>query len=301
MSFHAAVPHADSRTRAGAAAILAAVRRYRRWWLAAAVLLFIGGCAVSLHRLDYRVSDLRLLPSLALFAGLVPATLLYGAVGLLLLAKGSRVRLSFVTAFRSNCAAQLAELLPVPGGAIVRTGALVSAGLKTGRSAELVILAALLWVFTAGSAAAVALVLILGDGRPAAAALAALAMVAAIVWRLARLTGPKIAAALLGHRILGCLLMAARLTVAFAAIGHAQPVLTAFIFGLATIAGSAAAIAPAGLGLSELFGAALATTVGVDPFAAFLAIAVNRLLGLAATGILFLGMELRAGRSPRHG
>ena len=56
----------------------------------------------------------------------------------------------------------------------------------------------------------------------------------------------------------------------------------------ATIAGSAAAIAPAGLGVSEILSAALAPIVSVGPATAFLAVALNRIIGLSVTALSVL-------------
>lgn len=274
-----------------ARSMIDAVRRHRRWWLISATLLFFVGCFISLRQLDFDFSDIRALPAALIFFVMSPLALAYGGIGLLLLSRGAGHHLSFAQAFRVNCGAQLAEILPIPGGAIVRTGALVAAGAGTGKSVALVALGAVLWVAVAASGAVLALLSMTGDDRFAFVGLAVAVVLVATLFQLVRLAGVRVTIALGLHRVIGCLITAARVALAFAAIGAPMPIATAFVFSLATIAGSAASIAPAGLGLSELFGAAIATAIGVDPFVAFLAIAVNRLLGLLANGAIFAAIE----------
>jgi hypothetical protein len=274
--------------------IVQAVQRHRSWWFAAAALLFVGGCIVSVQQLHLNLVDLHVGPATAILIVLGPITLVHGAAALHLLALGSGVSLKFSGAFRSNCAAQFAEILPLPGGAIVRIGALVAAGVPARRGAALVLMSALLWGFVAGTLASLALFKLSGDRQFLVAGIAGVIVVGLVVARMVKLVGIGIAGALLALRLTGCILLAARLMLSFAAIGRPEPATTAFVLGLATVAGSAAGIVPAGVGLSELVGAALATTVNVDPFAAFLAIGLDRLLGLISNGTVLMGVEHRA-------
>jgi len=271
--------------------VVRAVQRQRSWWLGAAVILFVGGSILSVNELRLEFSDLHVGSAATLLILLGPLMLLYGAVGLSLLAMGSGVSMTFSAAFRANCAAQLAELLPLPGGAIVRIGALVVTGVPVRRSTALVLLAALLWGSVLVTLASLALFALLADNRFLALIFVSLIATGLVAAQLGKLTSAPIAVTLLAHRLAGCILLAARLTLSFAAIGRPESVTTAFVFGLAPVAGSAAGIAPAGVGLSELFGAALATMVGVDPFAAFLAIGLDRLLGLVSSGAVFVIVE----------
>ena len=254
----------------------------------------MAGCVASVRELDFSLYDIRILPAAIILIVMGPISLIYGTLGLLILSRASNVALSFTHAFRVNCAAQLAEFLPLPGGAIVRTGALVAAGGALGKSAALVTLGALLWISIAALIAGSALYGLTDDRWLLAFCFASLALLLALLAQLFRLTDKATAIRLLMHRIAGCTLVATRLALSFAAIGLPLPVLTAFVFSLANIAGSAAAIAPAGLGVSELFGAAIATGIDVDPYAAFLAIALNRALGLVSTGAIFAAIESRS-------
>jgi hypothetical protein len=272
------------------------VKRHRRYWLGLTAIIFIVGCITSVRQLRLDPSDLHLLPAATILLILSPLSLVYGAVGLFILGLGTKSRLAFGTSFRANAIAQISELLPIPGGAIVRTGALVAGGAAVGRSALLVTAGALLWIAVAASAAGTILWSMLAQDAYLWMAGASLLAAVGLVAYLARLCSPKLAGLLLVHRLAGCLVIAARLDFAFWAVGKPLPATTAFVFALATIAGSAASIAPAGLGISELFGAALASVIHVDPFAAFIAIALNRLLGLVCNGAVVAILEQRQGR-----
>ena len=195
---------------------------------------------------------------------MTPLGLLYGAVGLRQLAAIGGQRIGFADAWRAAGYAQLAEALPLPGGAIVRTAVLVEAGSTVGRSVALVAGAAILWVAVAASFAGV----VLYQWHPVAgglmAGIASLTAIGLTHW-IARQAGAGIAGAVLIHRLIGLGLMSGRMFLAFLVIGHVLPVATAFYFAFSNIAGSAAAIAPAGLGIGEALAAAMATLVEVPP------------------------------------
>jgi len=64
------------------------------------------------------------------------------------------------------------------------------------------------------------------------------------------------------------------------------------IFTAAGTIGNAATIVPAGLGITEGIASALALLMGVSPAAAFLVVAVNRLIGLCVAGIVVLHLAV---------
>lgn len=288
------------------AQMLARLRSLRATWrkplLVLAVLLFAGGSVYAVHDSGLRPEDLRAAPLLVLVLAVMPATLAYSAVNMMLMAHAARVPLSFREGVRISVFAQVAELLPIPGGALVRTAALKRAGTTTAKGAELVITFAVLWIACGGIGAGLALGHI---GWPAhllagGSACVALAIAGWLAWR----HGLRVALAATGLRLSGVALVAWRLALAFAAIGTALPLLDSAAFAFAAILGSAASIVPAGLGISEALSALLARPGGVDPAAAFLAAALSRLLGLGSNMLIAL-IYLAAGnarpQTPAHG
>lgn len=263
----------------------AAVHRHRGSFLAFALLLFVGGAAWSASKLQLGTTQLNIWPAVILFCVMTPLGLLYGAAGLLQLASIGGHRISFFDAWRSAGYAQLAEALPLPGGAIVRSAALVQAGSTVGRSVVLVGAAAVLWVALSASVAGLVLYQwdpLLGGSM---ATFAMLVTIGVVQW-IARQAGLRIAAGVLVHRLIGLVLMSARMFLAFLVIGEVLQLSTTFYFAFSNIAGSAAAIAPAGLGIGEAIAAAMATLVEIPPEVAFLAVAINRIISITSCGIV---------------
>lgn len=261
-------------------------RRWQRPLLAFATAALIGGCGISIVNLDLRLSDLSIAPLMAIVLLIIPASIAYSALNMMLMGHAARVPFDFRLGVKVSVFAQVAELLPIPGGVIVRTAALVRAGGSTGRSAKLVIAFSLLWIACGAVGAGLALA---GLGWPAHALTATGAASALVIcgWLTARF-GLQVAIAAAALRLLGVSLVAWRLMLAFAVIGVALPWLDSATFAFATILGSAASLVPAGLGVSEGLSALVAKPAGVAPAAAFLAAALSRLLGFGVNTLLAL-------------
>ena len=251
--------------------------------LAVAAIFFLGGAIWSIASLDLAPGDIAIGPLAILLAAIIPATLAYSAVNLMLMARAAGTDMTFADSLRTNVFASLAELLPVPGGAIVRSHALVKSGSKLSHSVELVVGFGLLWIACAAVGAALSLQAASSAALPVAV-ISALATLVITGWIAARF-GFAVAMAALALRILGLGLMAVRVGLAFAAIGLAIDWSDTLAFTFAIIAGTASAIVPSGLGVSEGLAAIVAAPANVAPAGAFLAVALSRLLGLAVNAI----------------
>lgn len=266
--------------------------------LIGAAIVFVAGCVISFRELEISPGTLRYGPLLLLMFVFVPGSIAYSAINMVLMAKAAKVDINFVQGMRVSVHAQIAELLPLPGGAIVRTAALMKAGGGAMQSTRLVLAFSLLWVACAACGAGIALTDL---GWPAlamtgAGAVAALAIHAWLVLAY----GHRVALAAIGLRIAGLCLVALRLLTAFAAIGISMPLVDSFAFAFATIAGSAASIVPAGLGISEGLSALLAQPVNIHVAGAFLATALSRLIGLAINILIALGIAAISRRRTRE-
>lgn len=223
-------------------------RKWRLPLLIMATVVFLGGCAWAIARLDISATDIRWNAMALLVFLLAPLGLVYGATNMLLTARAARVAMNFSHSFRVASFAQIAEILPLPGGALVRTAALVQGGAKPAHSAGHVLANALMWIACAAIAAGLSLAH-LGAIAILFASGAALVLFASLAW-LVRHSGLTIALLSLALRVLGLLLIATRLYVAFAALSLVVDWSDTLVFAFAAIAGSAASIAPAGLGIS---------------------------------------------------
>jgi hypothetical protein len=255
----------------------------------AAALFFVGGW-YSFSGLAISPADLLGAPLLALALLTLPS-LLYGGIGLILLARSSQLTIPLGKATVIGADAYLAELLPLPGGAIVRTGALMKAGGTIRQSSALVILTAILWIALGMIGAGVSLASIgLALALPLGLLGAGLAS-AVFVW-LWRRAGPALAVQTLVHRAAGIALIALRLQFAFAALQVSTGFSQTLPFVLAGLIGSASSIAPAGLGVGESLAALVALSTAFRPETAFLAVGLDRVICLAACGVLSLSARL---------
>ncbi|MGB3469655.1 MAG: hypothetical protein WBA51_02395 [Erythrobacter sp.] len=248
-----------------------------------ALAIFLGGAAFSIERLELQPSNLVLVPLALLAFGVVPAAIVYSAINMMLMGKAVGAPIRLVEALRVSVYAQVAELLPIPGGAIVRAAALVNRGAGTLRSTGVVLAFALLWVSVAAVGGGLAL---LGTGITGQTLLITgiAGSIAICSWLTARF-GWRIALPALLLRILGIALVSVRTVLAFAAIGLALGWSNSLALAFGIILGSAASIVPAGLGIGEGISALLAVPLAIAPEAAFLAVGLARLIGFAGNMI----------------
>lgn len=266
---------------------LASLKRHRARLriplLVLALAIFVGGAALSIDRLALKPSDIVLAPLVLLALGVVPAAIAYSSINMMLMGKAVGAPIGFVEGLRISVFAQVAELLPIPGGAIVRTAALMNRGAGTLRSTGVVLAFALLWVSVAAVGGGLALL----DTGIAGQGLLVVGLAGSIgicAWLTNRF-GWRIALPALGLRLFGIALVSVRTVLAFAAIGLALGWSDSLAFAFGIILGSAASIVPAGLGIGEGISALLAVPLSVAPEAAFLAVGLARLVGFAGNMI----------------
>ena len=280
-----------------AATLRSLAEKRRRWRLPLLILglaIFLGGCIWSVARLDIAAEDIRWQSMALLALVLAPLGLVYAAANMMVTARAARVEMDFARSFRVASLAQVAEVLPLPGGALVRTAALVQGGAKASHSAGHVLANALIWIACAAIAAGLSLAH-LGMIPLLLAAVGAVILVVSLVW-LTRYAGVAIAAISLFLRLFGLLLVAVRLFVAFAALSLVVAFPETLVFAFASIAGSAASIAPAGLGISEGLAAIFAQATSSVPAAAFIAVGLNRLMSLLVAGLASAILTLAGSR-----
>jgi hypothetical protein len=110
---------------------------------------------------------------------------------------------------------------------------------------------------------------------------------ASVIW-IARRARTSLALAMVALRLVILVLGVVRVSAAFAAIGFAIRPIEAALFVISSALGSAVSIVPAGLGISEAIAAAMALLIELPPAAAFVAVALNRILGLFVSGTFAL-------------
>ena len=273
-----------------------------RWWTAsarlrkplllAALALFVAGTLWATAHLGISADRIDGVTFLMLLS-LSPASLAYSGIGMQLMARAAGVSIPFGKSIVISAMAILAEMLPLPGGAVVRTGALMKAGVGLGKGSALVLLAAILWIALGALGAGLAVIRLNAAAGWALVSIGTAGSVIATAC-LGRLSGWRLACLMLVHRLSGIALIALRLYLAFGVLGIVFPFVQTMPFVLATMAGSAAAIAPAGLGVSEALAALAATAMAVSPAAAFLAVGLDRVVHLLLSAAITSCSLMRA-------
>ena len=241
--------------------------------------LLLAGAALSASTLDLAWSDLSPGYLFLNFLVLTPALLGVAAVTFRITVRVSGREITLVKALRTVAAANVAELLPLPGGAFVRGVALVETGAGVGEATRLVLLTAFLTLGLSCAISAAALGIL---ASPAWYWLAGVMLVgvSAVLFLLSRQADVRQLSAMVAIRLLSLTLTLARLVIAFATLGATTGWLEAAIYAAAPTLGAAVGVIPAGLGVNESIAAVLATLIASSPATAFLAVALNRCLGL---------------------
>ncbi|GLQ34984.1 hypothetical protein GCM10007939_12670 [Amylibacter marinus] len=266
-------------------------QRYKYAFLGLGGVLFFAGLFWALQNLGLAWGDLRLWPQVPVFMVLGFLASLAGALAFRITARAGGVTLGASRALGVVASANLAEILPLPGGALVRAGALKHGGASAADSGILVGIGAVLTLCIAVFVGGLGLVggafqggwIVLGGssfGIGICAALLRARFGASALWQM------------LAVRVLIVSINLLRLYCAFAILGQVLGFAPLATLSVATTIGSAATIIPAGLGLSEAIAATLASAIAVSGGAAFLATALNRLSGLFMSGLILLGLGL---------
>jgi len=254
---------------------------------AGGLLLLVGGALWSWRVLDLDAAQLS--PGLLVLNLVVlsPLNLLIAAITLRITARALDRDIGTAESLRVVAAANVAELLPLPGGAMVRGAALVKAGAGVVESARIVTLTAMLTLAMSVAVSAAALA-VLGVRAGSWLAILGAALSVGLLALFARTMTRAILTGMIAVRLATIALSVVRLSVSFAILGVGVGLGEAAVYTAATSLGSTVAIVPAGFGVNEAIAAGLATLVSASPAAAFLAVALNRALGLLAGAAIVL-------------
>jgi hypothetical protein len=275
--------------------------RWRGVILLLAVSLFVGGVVVSVRELDLDAATIRWWPLVLVAVLGTPATIVTNAAELRAMGRcldATRPlppELSWWAATRVVVVATAANVLPLPGGALVRVHALRSAGSTVPRATGVNVVAALVWVAIAISVAGAAALTrapvlgAIGLGVGSLGVVASLALLRPMATRWA--WAPVIQ--LVVVEVVTTLIHAVRLYGVLLGLGIAVVPAQALVLGAASPLAAAAGVFPSGLGLAELLSALLAPAVALSAAGAFAATAVARIIGLGATAPLALMLGVR--------
>lgn len=242
-------------------------------------------------------------PSLLLLSALVavPAAILINTIETRLNAQLVAADLGWLRSAHVGLVSSAANLLPIPGGPLVRIAALKGAGASLLRSGITTSLIAAIWIGLAlvfagawivGAHTAVSL-LLLGTGAALTVLFSAAILRSGGSWQLVGL--------LLANKSAAIFVGILRMYWALRSLGVDVSFSQVWVFSLSDVAGSAVSIVPAGLGVNEAIAALMAQLVEVPSAAAFIAVGLNRVIAFPVLFAAMLAVGLlrrRVGANP---
>lgn len=266
----------------------------RRGVLIVAALALFTGLALAIRANPNLLANIDPQPILLCALIAVPLAVLTSALEYDLTARLAGVHVSPGQVLQTTIVGSAANLLPIPGAALVRTAGIRAAGASLKNGATATTFAAALWPATGTTAAGLAG---LALGHTLASALLALlgagALVTLLVIGVLRFHRPDLTALMLATKCLQVAVEVARLSLCLTALGASGDLLTNTVLNMANVIGSLVAIVPAGLGVREGAAFALAPLLALSASLTLLAVAINRILGLAVIAPLALLLAAR--------
>ncbi len=259
----------------------AAQPHFRAAIYCAALVILSGGLFIALRALPdgLQIEDWKYL--LFIFFLAAPLTVLMNTLETELSARILGVSFGWRRALRISILSSAANVLPLPGGPIVRAAALNDLGVNLTKSGGVVVAVAALSlgiVFAyAGFWFCVMKTFWVG-GLFTTLGLAAIVLSVAGIRCLG--SSMKLVAIVSILKILTSAIGVLGIWWGFAALGVFLSLQEASIFSVAGVAGVAVSFVPAGLGVTETVAAALAALIAVSPAVAFLAAAIFRIVWL---------------------
>lgn len=262
--------------------------------------VLVVGIALSLRALPDLLQRLQPLPYVFLLLVGVPATVALNTYEYqLITAMGGR-RVRWTDALEISIVTSIANMLPIPGGAMARAVAMKSEGISLGLAAYLI---AALLVSWAGAAFLYSGFWVLGFGHPAAGwsfvSLGFTLLLTSVMLLAHGRVQRHLIAASLALRGIGLVLEAIRIMLAAASLGLPLQFSQASIFSTGAVIGSAVSVLPGGLGVAESVMAVLSPLAGLPPGEGFVIGVANRLavvLGLLWLLAVIAAMRVRSRR-----
>jgi len=272
-------------------------RRYANWVTSLSILLFAVTIGVAIHYTPVDLLTLAPGPLLAVFVLLIPSTLLINSLRVHVSAKALGTCRGMGASVRAALLSSAANLLPLPGGAVVRVSHIAAGDANKLVSAGSVTIASIALSLAIGIAGlSVSIGFRPNAGRLGIAGLSIAACLAAatLLWLVRRIR-PLHAWQLASIELAAIAAESARLWTCLAALHSAVSPENAIALSLNTVIGSLFGLAPGGLGVRELVGASIAATVRISAATVVIAIALNRLLGMTFMALALLALR----RTPR--
>ena len=276
----------------------------KRWLLGIALVLFAVVSVISFVNLPDDV-QLHWWVALLLVFVTTPLTVVANAGEYRVMAAISGHRVSWLEAGRLTVLATAANLLPVPGGIMVRTQALRAQGTTYRRALAANAASGIAWVAVGSFATGTLLIWRPGGADCAVPVLHGIALIGFVsVWLLLRRANRGLAlrhfSKLLIVELATVVISSVRIYLAFQVLGQTIAPAQAVALSASMILAAAIGIFPAGLGLREVLAGIIGVAVGLSASESVAATAVDRIaaqIGLVILAAVLLG-TVRGRKTP---
>lgn len=270
----------------------------RRGLMVLLAVVLVIAAAVSWYQLGLSPGRIRW-TLLALTAALVPISVVLTALEYALIARVNGIAVSLRDSLGVTVLGAVANLLPLPGSAMVRLNDLTARYGTVKGAVGATAAAGILWVGWALMVAGVALILVGSPPLGAVFVLVGAALGVMSQWVVTSSTPEgrrgwwlQGSAIEVGSLLVGTL----RIWLTLEALGVPATLLQAGVLVASGAIASTLGIVPGGLGVRELIAGLLAPLVGLSPAAAILAVAVARVIGLGVQAPIAILVSRRGSR-----
>lgn len=273
-------------------------------WRRAVLILAAFGFGLGIF-LSYRAqpdafTDLNFGPLIVLALFTIPATVLLNALEFRGSAQLIGHDIGLAQAAEITIVGSVANMLPIPGGTMVRIAALKAAGASLKRGTAATLLVSLLWISVSFIYSGVWLAVLGLTGWFVLGAaficvgLVSLIICAALCFKLSE--DMTVVINLLSFKVGLVLLDATRLYLCFRVLGLDGTFAQSSVLTVSSVLGAAVSIVPAGLGIREGVAALLAPFVDLPAASAYVATSINRVVGLTVMAPVAFYLGLRSSR-----
>ncbi len=267
-------------------------RRVRAACFAAAAVLFAYGLYRAIDRRPDLLDNLQWLP-IAGTLMLVPVTLLLMTIRFMVSCRAIGSQITLRSSWKVVILGSAANILPIPGGIMVRVAAMSRGGASLGKSIGINLDLTVCWLGVAALYSAVAAAAVGNSPLGMVFLCIGAGSVGLSMWLLIRRTGRgAMSVTLAGIQTIATLVDIVRVWLCFQALGLTEHLVKVMGLSISSVAGSIVTVIPAGLGVREWVAALLAPVFQLAPEAAYLGSTLNRIAVLAVvlvmTVIVFL-------------
>ncbi len=278
---------------------------WRRSILIIAAVGFVIGIVLSIRAQPNILSDLNWTPLVLVALVCIPVTLLLNTLEFGMSARLIGYKFPFWKAVETTIIGSVANMLPIPGGTIVRIAALKAAGASYKRGTSVTLLVALIWIGVAFAYAGGWLLVLGGTLRGEVVGLIFLitgtAALGASVFFSVKLRSARSLTVMLVLIKIGLVLIdTTRILLCLWAFGIDAGFGQASVLAASSVMGAAVSIVPAGLGIREGAASLLGPVVGLAASSAYLSTSLNRVIGLAVMAPVAIVLAIRQKEGQTH-